>query len=783
MRSTLLVFALLLTSIRVHAGDEDANPHPVFPSPRQSGQGRLAFAASNVQLLGWQPLAAFPGANVSGNDCWGYSAPSGREYALIGLSNGTGFVEVTDPGAPVVVDFESGPSSLWRGIKTYSTYAYAISEGGGGIQVFDLANIDGGVVTLANTILSGGFSTATHTLAIDAVSGFLYRAGGSSQGLVIYDLANPASPNPVGQWHTLYVHECQVVTWDVAGPYFGKQLAFCFVGYNGALKILDVTNKAAITEISTFAYPGAAYAHQGWVSADKQHLYLDDELDDGGFGGARTRMLDISNLAAPSYVGSFSGAPSIDHNLYVKANRIYESNYRSGLRVFDNTNPVAPAQIGFFDTYPEDDAQQFNSLWSNYPYFASGTIIGSDIEKGLFVWREGAAKLSFSFPSGLPTLLDPAGGALTFEVLETNLGDLQAGTVKLHYATGGAFTSVSATPLGGDLYQVQLPGFGCGTQVEFYVSAGASDGVTWTDPPAAPTQVNLANAAYSIAVVLEDALETNSGWLASAPGDTAVSGLWTRVNPVGTSAAPEDDHTSGPGVFCFVTGQGAPGGAAGDSDVDGGVTTLRTPLLGASGFGEPHVSYWRWFSNYQDIFNINDSFVVDISNDGGASWVNLETVVPGDPDALGGWIRHEARIADFVAPTNLVQLRFKAQDLGSGSIVEAAIDDLQVLDYDCTPVSIATLSPATGPFDGGNVITITGAGFQAGVTSVRFGANLASAVNVLSPTQLQVRVPRAPGPVGGKTGQVSQRVDVLVANPGSALRPNGYTYQLKQKGF
>jgi choice-of-anchor B domain-containing protein len=779
MSQILVSAALLFAPTASFAGEEDASPHAVFPSPRQSGEGRIAFNSSNVQLLGWKTHTDFPGGNVSGNDCWGYTAPSGREYALIGLSHGTGFVEVTDPGAPVIVDFESGPISLWRGVKTYSSYAYAVSEGGSGIQVFDLGAIDSGVVTLVNTVTTGGLTTATHTVAIDEVSGFLYRAGGGSQGIVIYDLANPASPNFVGQWHTQYVHECDAITWDIPGPHFGKQLVFCYMGYAGTFKILDTTNKGAITELATFAYPGAVYSHQGWLSSNKQVLYLDDEIDDGSFGGARTRMIDVSNLAAPSYIGFFSGTPSIDHNLYVKGNRIYESNYRSGLRVFDNTNPSAPTQIGYFDTFPDDDALAYNSLWSNYPYFASGTIIGSDIERGLWVWREGAAKLTFAIAGGAPALLDPQGDSVTFSVAENLPGDLQAGTVRFHYATGGSFTSVLATPLGGDDYAAALPSFGCGTVVEFYLSAQSSDGVTWTDPPAAPTQVHLASAAYSVSVAFSDDLETDTGWLAGAPGDTATTGQWLRVNPVGTAAQPEDDHTGGAGVFCFVTGQGVPGGAVGDNDVDGGITTLRTPILDASGLNEPHIAYWRWFSNNQDIFNINDSFVIDISNNGGSSWVNLETILPGDPDALGGWILHEARIADFVAPTNNMRLRFIAQDLGTGSVVEAAIDDLELLDVDCDPVTIATIAPASGPFEGGNLVTITGTKFQAGVTTVQFGANLASAVNVLSPTQLIVRVPRAIGPVGGKRGRADTRVDVTVANPGTEIRPNGYTYQLK----
>src|SRR6185295_19852345 len=126
----------------------DLSRRAPYPNPRQSGQGRVPFVSSNVQLMGWKTLSDFPGANTSGNDCWGYTSPSGREYAIIGLSNGTGFVEVTDPGNPVIVDFKTGPGSLWRCLKTYQGYAYAGSEGGGNVQVFNMTNIDSGIVTV-----------------------------------------------------------------------------------------------------------------------------------------------------------------------------------------------------------------------------------------------------------------------------------------------------------------------------------------------------------------------------------------------------------------------------------------------------------------------------------------------------------------------------------------------------------------------------------------------------------------------------------------------------------
>src|SRR5688572_14918694 len=442
--STAAAF-LVLSSLALAGDGFDGKAAAPFPSPRHSGEGVIAFTANNVQLLSWMPLSEFPGGNTSASDCWGYTSPSGREYAVIGLSHGTGFVEVTDPGLPTLVHFEphNNQPSGWRTVKTYGSFAYTCSEGGGGIQIFDLTDIDQGQITAS--AIGTGNCTTTHTVAVDEVSGFLYRAGGTGscngnpRGLRIYDLANPAAPTLAGTWTDQYVHECQPFTWDVPGPYFGKQIVFCFLGSAvPSLKILDATDKDAITVLASSDYAGSTYSHQGWVSAGKQHLYINDELDDGSFGGSRTRLFDISNLASPTYLGFFSsGVTTTDHNLYVRDDRIYESNYRSGLRVFDNSNPTAPAVIGYFDTRPESNGQQTDSLWSNYPYFQSGTIIGSDQQKGLFVWRMGAPRLTFVILGGTPEFVGPGGDPLRFEVHQETLGDLQAGTVQFHYSTDG----------------------------------------------------------------------------------------------------------------------------------------------------------------------------------------------------------------------------------------------------------------------------------------------------------------------------------------------------------
>ena len=373
----------------------------------EGGGVAVDFPSSGIDLRSWISLPEFDPETVSANDCWGYVAPSGREYALIGLSLGTAFVEVSDPGNAQIVDVIAGPSSDWRDIKTYQQFAYAVSEGGGGIQVFDLSQIDSGVVSLVNTVTTGG-RLQTHNVAVNTESGRLYRAGGGGNnpvnGLRIYSLADPSAPAFVGEWHDRYCHDAQVVTWTEP-PYVGVEVAFCYandttVSGNPGIEILDVSDPASIGVIGSinlslppiFSHP-AYYAHQGWLSPDRQYVYFNDEVDEAATGNpTTTRVIDISDLSNPTQVAIFTnGNTARDHNLYTQGELIFESNYRSGLRVFSASNPIAPIEIAYFDTYPDDDNANYNGLWSVYPYLPSGTIIGSDIEKGLFVWSFAAA--------------------------------------------------------------------------------------------------------------------------------------------------------------------------------------------------------------------------------------------------------------------------------------------------------------------------------------------------------------------------------------------------------
>ncbi len=648
----------------------------------------LGFPADNFTLQSWMTMSDLGFGGANGNDCWGYTSPSGREYALMLTTQGTSVVEVSNPALPNLVGTISGPNSTWRDIKVYGTRAYAVSEGGSGIQVIDLSNVDAGVVTLENTVTGPG-TNATHNIALDEVSGFLYRTGGGSEGLRIYSLANPSAPQYVGSWSQRYVHDAQVVTYT-SGPFAGRELAYCCGGLNGGqtdtgLTIVDVTNKSNPVVLSQVSYPARAYSHQGWLSNDRTRFYLGDELDEGStVSTTTTRVFNVSDPANATYIGAFdNGNAAIGHNMYERDGILFQANYTSGIRAFDlNQSLNSPPEVGFFDTAPNSSSASFNGLWSCFVGFPSGTIIGSDIESGLFVLRFGPPELSVALAQGEPDTIDPSGGSVPVVITELIPGSLDPATPTLTYDIGGGATTIPLVANGGSSFTAAFPPIPCGAQVSWFVSATSQTGQTVNSPSSAPSSTYSSIAGDSLTVARADDMETTAGWIAGAPGDDATTGLWERGNPVGTAAQPEDDH-SPVGAQCWFTGQGNPGGSIGSNDVDGGSTTLRTPIIDMSSLNDPTVSYYRWYSNDQGASPNADVFVVEISNNGGSSWSLVESVGPSGTGTAGGWIQHVFSVSSILTPTAQMQMRFIASDLGSGSIVEAAVDDFDISDVNC----------------------------------------------------------------------------------------------------
>ena len=185
-----------------------------------AGPGRAQFPSSGVNLMGhWCPDEISAAAPTWGTKVWGYTSPSGREYGLLGIWDGTAFIEVTDPGRPELVGFVGGPPSAWRTIRTYQEYAYVVTEGGvlglGGIQIVDMGQIDAGIVNYLGVVNTPGGPPTTHNLDIDQTSGYLYRIHSQTpipwvpfglRYLRPVDPRNPRNPVYVGAWNDEDVH-------------------------------------------------------------------------------------------------------------------------------------------------------------------------------------------------------------------------------------------------------------------------------------------------------------------------------------------------------------------------------------------------------------------------------------------------------------------------------------------------------------------------------------------------------------------------------------------------
>ena len=384
------------------------------PADCNDGQANQ-FGCSNVDMLSFVSVKDLGGgANGEVNDLWGWTDPeSGKEYALVGRNDGTAFVDITDPAMPVFVGdlplTDGARPSAWRDIKVYNDHAFIVSDGAGphGMQVFDLRtlrDVQEMPADFSPLTVYHGVSSA-HNIVINEASGFAYivgaRGGGETcgGGLHMVNLTDPLNPQYTGCFAdtgpgrsgTGYSHDAQCVVYR--GPdtrYQNREI--CFNSNITALSIADVTDKENPIAVANASYPNAAYGHQGWLTEDHAFYYMNDELDEmrGSVEGTRTLVWDVTDLEDPQVVGEYySGNTASDHNLYIRGDYMYQSNYASGLRIFDISDRNNPVEVGHFDMITAiPDAPGFIGSWSNYPYFESGTIAVTGIDEGLFLLKK-----------------------------------------------------------------------------------------------------------------------------------------------------------------------------------------------------------------------------------------------------------------------------------------------------------------------------------------------------------------------------------------------------------
>jgi choice-of-anchor B domain-containing protein len=378
----------------------------------QSGKAK-GFECRDADLVAFLPkstLGARRGTLL--NDLWGWTdSTTGREFALVGRTDGTSFVEVTDPANPRFLGdlpmHQGARANIWRDVKVYRNHAFIVADGSGphGMQVFDLTQLRN--VATPQTFQETAHYTrinSAHNIVINETTGFAYTVGNSMGGetcggaLHMIDIRDPLNPKfagcyadpALGLQRTGSTHDAQCVTYHGPdGRYHGREI--CFSSSETALGIADVSDKANPRTVSIAAYPNVAYAHQGWLSDDQRYFYLDDEGDElaGTAPKTRTVVFDLTDLEDPVVAREFYGnTAASDHNLYVKGRYMYQSNYVAGLRVVDIQDPANPVEVGHFDTVPVgENLPGFSGSWSNYPYFKSGVVAVTSMREGLFLIR------------------------------------------------------------------------------------------------------------------------------------------------------------------------------------------------------------------------------------------------------------------------------------------------------------------------------------------------------------------------------------------------------------
>jgi len=412
----------------------DSDPVPTEPVSNLDCEDGFAgpFPCDGVDLEGFLPNSTIGGGNL--NDIWGWTDPkTGREYAIVGRTQGTAFVDISKPTKPKYLGNLPSHQSVggqpvetifntWRDIKVYKNHAFVVAEEPShGMQVFDLTRLRGvseeqeftedahysytidGIASWLGTDPTRLLNAPdnAHNLAINERSGFAYAIGTSTcggGGPHMIDIREPKSPKFAGcVSEDGYTHDNQCVNYRESDPdaeFVGREI--CFNSNEDTLTIVDVTDKENPEQLSRVPYEAANYTHQAWLTEDRRYLLVDDELDEqvGGKGKTQTYIFNVENLRNPTLKAAHAGeTESIDHNQYVVGDRTYQANYRSGLRILDISRVASGVleETGFFDVYPPDDIAEFNGAWSNYPYFKSGIVIVSGIEQGLFVLRPDAS--------------------------------------------------------------------------------------------------------------------------------------------------------------------------------------------------------------------------------------------------------------------------------------------------------------------------------------------------------------------------------------------------------
>ncbi len=326
---------------------------------------------TSVALESLGSMDKYPNKGYSA--CWGYTAPDGREYALLGVKNGLSIVDITNaPTLNEVAFIPNTVSSSWTEMKTYSHYAYVVKDGvRGGIQIIDLANLPTSA-TLVNTVMD---YPTNHTVWVDHERGWLWAMGGDNTGVTVWDVkTDPVHPRQIVNFNgNTYVHDAYV---HGNRAYLAEIMSKSFSIYD----ISDIAHPVLIKRMRDSQAPGISF-HNAWTTEDGRYLATTEETS-----GRHVRIWDLADETNPVEVSRWIGAGNLPHNVHIKGHYMHVAHYGGGYRVVDIADIAHPVEVAYFNMNPSNPTG-FVGVWEVYPFFPSGKVVMSSMEKGLFVTR------------------------------------------------------------------------------------------------------------------------------------------------------------------------------------------------------------------------------------------------------------------------------------------------------------------------------------------------------------------------------------------------------------
>jgi len=684
-----------------------------------------AFAQLNVELLAKRSYGTTRLSNI-----WGWTAPDGTEYALVGTQQGVSIVSLKNPRNPMEVAMVPGSTSIWRELKTWGNHAYVVTDQPNttdGLLIIDLSKLPDSVsyVNWRPNIPGLGTLTRSHTLFVDE-KGICYLFGSNLNrgGAVLVDVnTNPKEPVYLRKGAPIYIHD----------GYVRNNILYAAEIYEGRFAVYDMTADSARL-LATQLTPGL-FTHNTWLSNDGKYLYTTDEV-----GNAPIGAYDVSNLNDIKELDQFRRIETLNrgvvpHNTHVKDSFLLTAYYTDGVNILDASQPDKLIEVGHYDTYPAADGG-FNGAWGVYPYFPSGTIVVSDIQNGLYVLKPTYVKAAFLQGLVTDSLSGQPISQVNVVIQSAQLNQVQSelnGSYKTGQAAAGTFNVIFSKPgyysktvsvnlqngattalnvklLNQPTYQIvgralaQSNGSGVPqarilvTNDTFRYETTADATGNFNLSPVLPGRYDIYAAAWgyryayesaftvdnnkTITLTLpagyEDNFQLDLGWQTFSEG--ATSGFWQRAVPIGTFfngilANPNQDSPEDIGDMCYLTGNG--GGNAGDDDVDGGKVSLISPPMDLKNYRNPTLQYQLWFFNGGGSSPADDSLLVKITN--GRDTVTVEKVI----QSQSAW-RAKSSIPIKHHLNNLndsIRVLFETSDNNTTShLLEAAVDAFAVVE-------------------------------------------------------------------------------------------------------